>query len=576
MIAVRRPPRTRRRPGPLATHGFTLLLLLLAGLALAREPGRDAVATAHPLATDAGLEILAAGGNAFDAAVAISAALAVVEPYGSGLGGGGFYLLRETGEPVRYRFLDARERAPLAIRDADFRAQGQRRPERSLNGPLAAGIPGLPAALVHLAARHGRLPLATSLAPAIDLARTGFPVDAVYRQRAGWRLAALRDDPESARLFLVNGALPPEGHRLRQPELAGTLQRLAGQGTDGFYRGVTAERLVTAVRAAGGVWSRQDLDDYRVVERPPLRFDLGEDGELIGAPPPSAGGLILAQSLGLLQRLGWRQADPLQRSHLVIEALRRAYRDRGLLGDPDFVEAPIAPLLSEAYLDRLAAGIDPTQATPSDALPPAPAWREGDHTTHFSVMDAAGNAVAATLSLNLMFGAAFTVPGTGVLLNDQMDDFAIDPQGYNVYGLSGSPANALAGGKRPLSSMSPTFMESESAFASFGTPGGSRIPSTVLLAVLAQLDGVPVADWVARRRYHHQYLPDVVEYEDGAFSVEEREALRRRGHRLEPMRRAYGNLQVIFWDKRRGHVAAASDPRGLGNARLQGPAATAD
>ena len=565
------PFRPVRRYRQALQHAVLLLgLLLWVGAGWAQSPGRFAVATAHPQASAVGRQILSEGGNAFDAAVAISAALAVVEPYGSGLGGGGFFLLRAAGDPVRYQFLDARERAPLAATADLYVRDGAVQRHLSLDGPLAAAIPGLPAALAELSEQRGRLPLTRTLAPAVALARGGFAVDAVYRERAGWRLAALRDDAQSARLFLVDGDLPPLGHVLRQSELADTLERLAAHGQAGFYAGPLAERLVDGVRQAGGIWSLADLAAYRTVQREPLRFALGNGQQLIGAPPPSAGGLAIAQSLGMLQRLDWRQADALQRSHLVIEALRRAYRDRGLLGDPDFVATPLARLLAPAYLQRLADGTDPRQATPSAELPRAPSWQEGAHTTHFAVLDAEGNAVAATLSLNMMFGAAFTVPGTGVLLNDEMDDFAADLHGSNAYGLSASPANAIAAGKRPLSSMSPTFIDGPETFASFGTPGGSRIPSMVLLGILAHLDGQPTRAWPAVPRYHHQYLPDVVEYEAGAFSAQQLAALQARGHRLKPMQRAYGNLQVIHWNKRERTVEAASDPRGVGTA-LVGP-----
>lgn len=560
----RRP--TRRRLLFRVLHGWFAALLLLACSVQANPLDNGAVATAHPLASEVGRQILEAGGNAFDATVAVSAALAVVEPYGSGLGGGGFFLLREAAEPARHVFLDARERAPRAATPDLYLRDGQFQRELSLNGPLAAAIPGTPAALVELAEQRGRLPLEATLAPAIALARDGFEVDAVYRQRASWRLAALRDDPESARLFLDEGDLPAEGHLLRQPELAQTLERLASNGRDGFYRGELAQKLVQGVRAAGGIWSLDDLADYRTVEREPLRFALADGRELIGAPPPSAGGVILAQSLGILERLAWREAEPLQRSHLVVEALRRAYRDRGLLGDPDFVAAPIERLLSARYLDQLAAAIDREHATPSSDLPPAPRWREGEHTTHFAVIDAEGNAVAATLSLNMMFGAAFTVPGTGVLLNDEMDDFAADIDGSNAYGLEGSSANAIAGGKRPLSSMSPTFIESREEFTAFGTPGGSRIPSMVLLSALSYLDGEPVQAWPAAPRYHHQYLPDVLQYEADAFSAAQLDALRARGHQPRLIERDYGNQQVLYWHKPSGKVEAASDPRGIGRA----------
>jgi gamma-glutamyltranspeptidase/glutathione hydrolase len=557
---------TRRRLQALRQAATLVGLLFWASLGWAQSPGHFAVATAHPQASAVGRQILADGGNAFDAAVAVSAALAVVEPYGSGLGGGGFFLLREAANPVRHRFLDARERAPLAATADMYLRDGEVQRHLSLNGPLAAAIPGLPAALVELSKDRGRLPLAQSLAPAIALARQGFAVDAVYRERAGWRLAALRDDAESARLFLHDGDLPSLGHVLRQPELADTLERLAREGRAGFYAGPLARRLVDGVRGAGGIWSLADLAAYRTVEREPLRFTLHNGQQLISAPPPSAGGLAIAQSLGILERLDWRQADHLQRSHLVIEALRRAYRDRGLLGDPDFVAAPLAQLLAAPYLDQLAASVKADRATPSSDLPPTSAWREGDHTTHFTVMDAEGNAVAATLSLNMMFGAAFTVPGTGVLLNDEMDDFAADLHGSNAYGLSASPANAIAAGKRPLSSMSPTFVDGPEVFASFGTPGGSRIPSMVLLGILAYLDDQPTHAWPAVPRFHHQYLPDVVEYEEDAFSGQQLDDLKALGHRLTPMKRAYGNLQVIHWDKRNGTVKAASDPRGIGTA----------
>jgi len=560
--------RRSSRGNPALVALFSALWLLCSlSLQASEQPGRSAIATAHPAATVAGRETLALGGNAFDAAVAISAALAVVEPYGSGLGGGGFFLLRSAD--ARYVFLDARERAPGAAHADLYRRHGQVQPGLSRDGALAAAIPGLPAALVELAEHHGRLPLRDSLAPAIRLAREGFPVDRVYRERAGMRLAAMRDDAETARLFLNDGAVPAEGTLLRQPELADTLVALARSGRDGFYAGPLAERLVAGVRAAGGIWTLQDLRDYRTVQRQPIRVPLAEGRELISAPPPSAGGLALAQSLLILQRLPWREAEPVQRSHLVVETLRRVYRDRGLLGDPDFVDSPTATLLNPAYLQRLSDSIDPQRATPSSELPPAGTWREGDHTTHFTVLDADGNAVSATLSINLPFGAAFTVPGTGVLLNDEMDDFAADLEGANAYGLAGSHANAIAAGKRPLSSMSPTFLESPSELTSFGTPGGSRIPSMVLLSILEYLDGQPIQRWPAVPRYHHQYLPDVIEHEPQTFSAAQIAELQARGYRLKNVEREYGNQQVLRWNKATGEVEAASDPRGVGNSDVR-------
>ena len=540
------------------------LLLLCALAAQAKAPQQAAIASPHPQATAAGREILFIGGNAFDAAVAVSAALAVVEPYASGLGGGGFFLLRQSAEPIRYQFLDARERAPFQANQNMYRRDGKVQPTLSLNGPLAAAIPGLPAALVELAEHYGKLPLKTSLAPAIRLAYQGFAVDPVYRERAGWRLSALRDDPESTRLFLRHGDIPTLGEIIKQPELGLTLDRLADKGRAGFYEGLTGQALVSGVRSAGGIWTDDDLQRYRVVARAPLRFPLADNRELISAPPPSAGGIALAQSLTMLQQLPWREADKVQRAHYVVEVLRRAYRDRGLLGDPDFVRNPLAHVLDRDYLKQLVSSIDPRDATPSASLPPAPKWREGDHTTHFAILDSDGNAVAATLSVNLPFGSAFSVPGTGVILNNEMDDFAADPQGSNAYGLAGSQANAIAAGKRPLSSMSPSFIESPTEFSTFGTPGGSRIPSMVLLSILQYLDGQPVATWPAVPRYHHQYLPDVIEYEPDAFSPEQLTELQARGYSLKDTKRAYGNQQVLFWNKDNAKVEAASDPRGLG------------
>lgn len=559
--------------GAAALRDFVLgaALALCSVAALADGPGRAALATPHPAATAAAREILGQGGNAFDAAIAVSAALAVVEPYGSGLGGGGFFLLRQPGTPTAYRFIDARERAPGRATADMYLKDGKEQPGLSINGPLAAAIPGLPAALDELAARYGKLSLKNALAPAIRLANQGFAVDRIYRDRAEMRQGAMRDDAETARLFLDQGRVPAQGTLIRQPELAATLQRLAEHGRDGFYRGPVAAKLVQEVNASGGIWSQDDLADYRIVEREPLRYRLADQRELISAPPPSAGGVAIAQSLAMLQRLPWQSADRIQRAHYVLEVLRRAYRDRGLLGDPDHVDNPVPRLLSRQHLTTLADSIDVHDATPSASLPPAPPWREGDHTTHFAVIDAEGNAVAATLSVNLPFGAAFTPVGTGVVLNNEMDDFAADPQGSNSYGLAGSQANAVAAGKRPLSSMSPSFIESPREFAAFGTPGGSRIPSMVLLSMLEYLDGRPVSTWPAVPRYHHQYLPDVVEHEPGAFTAAEMNDLQGRGYNLKEVGRSYGNQQVLFWDKQDGRLESASDPRGVGSSEVLSP-----
>lgn len=553
-----------------ATPKWPLLALALWALTLkaqADTPAHNVITTPHPLATAAGRQIIEAGGNAFDAAVAIAGVLAVVEPYGSGLGGGGFFLLRTAGTTPQYRFLDARERAPLGITPEHYRRDGKIQADLSVDGALASAIPGQPAAMVKLSEQYGRLPIATSLEPAIRLARDGVEIDEHYRKWAGHRLEALRRDLGSAQLFLINGEIPAQGQRIKYPELAASLQRLADHGHEGFYNDELAKKLVDGVQNRGGSWTLEDLKAYQVVEREPLRQKLPNGAELISAPPPSAGGLILVQSLGMLQSLPWQAAETAQRTHYIVETLRRAYRDRGVLGDPDFVQIPLKQLTAADYLKQQANSIDPNHATPSNSLPPAQSWREGDHTTHFTVLDAQGNAVAATLSLNSMFGAAFTVPGTGILLNNEMDDFAIDVGGSNAYGLQGTAANALAGGKRPLSSMAPSFIESDQSFVTFGTPGGSQIPSMILISSLAYLQGEPASRWVSLPRYHHQYLPDVISHEPDAFSQAERDELAARGHQLKQVA-TYGNQQSIHWDKLTGQVEGASDPRGMGTTEI--------
>lgn len=544
---------------------FLYVLVLCSVVAHAQLlPEQGFVSTAHPLASTAGIEALQQGGNAIDAAIAVTAALAVVEPYGSGLGGGGFYLIRLNTQPSpTYLFLDARETAPSAAHKDLYMRDGQVQPRLSLDGALAAAIPGIPAALDALTG-YAQRPLRENLQSAIQLAEQGFAVDELYLERAGWRLSALQQDVESSAIFLQHGQLPELGWHLAQLDLAGTLKQLAEHGGQSFHHGRLAELMVQAVQQAGGIWSMQDLADYQIQWRTPLQVSLADERQLISAPPPSAGGVTLAQSLLILQKLPWQQAEPVQKIHLIVETLRRAYRDRGLLGDPDFVDNPVIRLLSSEHISALAASIQAQQATPSSELTAAPIIHEGDQTTHFAVIDRQGNAVAATLSLNMMFGAAFTVPGTGILLNDEMDDFAADLSGSNAYGLVASDVNQIEANKRPLSSMSPSFIESPNSFAAFGTPGGSRIPSMNLLAILAHLEGKSPAEWVAAPRIHHQYVPDELGFEPGALDVQTQAALRQLGHRVKELTHNYGNQQVLYWDKQSGHSAAASDPRGQG------------
>lgn len=545
-------------------------------VASADSPGQAAIATAHPAATAAGHEVLEAGGNAFDAAVAITATLAVVEPYSSGLGGGGFYLLHEAASG-RDMMLDARERAPAeASRDMYLDAEGNPQPMLSVDGVLAAGIPGTPAALDLLASDYGNLPLATSLDPAIRAAREGFEVTPLYRRLADFRQAVLAADPVSRHVFLDEGALPALGHLIRQPELAETLEQIAANGRDGFYRGELGNQLVKGVRAAGGIWSAADLADYRVIEREPIVSHF-RGFEIVSAAPPSSGGVALAEILHtydwLERRAGKLDDHSVLGLHYRIEAMRRAYRDRAeYLGDPDYVNVPVERLTSRDYAAGLAAGVSPVQATRSVDLAPVITEPEGPHTTHFSVMDAQGNYVAATLTVNYPFGAGVTVPGTGVLLNDEMDDFSQKPGVPNVYGLVGAEANAIAPGKRPLSSMSPTFIRNDELIGVLGTPGGSRIITMVLGGILAATRGEPVTNWAAEPRIHHQYLPDRVEIEPDTLSEEQRVELERMGHRFE-QQSSFGNMQAVAWWRREGRLEAASDPRGEGEAMVFTPAA---
>jgi gamma-glutamyltranspeptidase/glutathione hydrolase len=535
----------------------------------APTPDQAGIATAHPLATQAGNEILEAGGNAFDAAVAISAALGVVEPYASGLGGGAFWLLH-VAEQQTDIFVDAREVAPsAATADMYLDADGQPIGRASFNGPLASGIPGQAAGLVHLAERYGRLPLAKSLAPAIRYAEEGVPVHQRMLLGLRFRRSAADQWPAFGEVYYPNGETVKEGDVLRQPDLAGTLRRLAAEGFDGFYRGKTARLLLRGVQDGGGIWVADDLADYRVIERDPIAF-FYHGVRIISAPPPSSGGVAMANMLNILNGYDFSKLDGAARKHLTIEAMRRAYRDRAeFLGDTDFTEVPVRRLMSSDYAAGQRMSIRVDRATPSDTLAGfrAPVSKGAD-TTHFSVLDKDGNRVAGTMSINTWYGSAFMAPGTGLIMNNEMDDFAIKPGLPNYYGLPGYSVNAIEPGKRMLSSMSPTFLESGRGVAILGTPGGSRIITMVLLAAMAWMDGADAQEMVELKRYHHQFTPDQVEHEDGAFSAEEVAALEARGHTLKQVRRVYGNMNVVTWDFKSGKVEAVSDPRGLGEGRV--------
>ncbi len=545
---------------------FSLCLFAVSPLH-AQTPSSAAIATAHPYATDAGEEILRAGGNAFDAAVAITAVLAVVEPYASGLGGGGFWLLHRAADG-RQTMVDGREVAPSsASKNMYLDKNGDVIKGASINGPRAAGIPGVPAGLEHLAKNYGRLSLTETLAPAIRFAEQGFPVTERYQKLANYRLEIMQSYPSTSAIFLKDNRIPALGDKIIQKDLAETLRQIAAHGTTYFYTGGLASRMADNLRHKGGIWSTKDLSSYKIVEREPVVFNY-RNLRIISAPPPSSGGIVLAQALTILEGFDLKAVEDTEKKHIVIEAMRRAYRDRAAyLGDPDFTEIPQQRLLDKDYLEGLAVTIDPDQATPSSVLGDIPVSQQtGTQTTHFSVIDEEGNRVSATLSINLPFGSGFVVPGTGVLLNNEMDDFSVKARIPNAYGLVGDQANAIEAGKRPLSSMSPTFIETDDRIGILGTPGGSRIISMVLLGILDFADGKLPNSWVTVPRYHHQYLPDEVQFEKSGLSYLQQRALEKRGHVLKEKNRRYGNMQAILWDKKINKLFAASDPRGEGKA----------
>ena len=533
-------------------------------------PPQAAIASAHPLATQAGMDILEQGGNAFDAAIAVAASLGVVEPFSAGIGGGGFWLIHDA-KTDKNTFIDAREKAPSAAHaDLYLNEDGSVNRDIAVNGALAAGIPGQAAAFVHLADKYGQLPLKKTLAAAIQQANEGFPVYEHYQKLMGYRLAAIQRYPTSAKTFLdKEQKIPQVGYLIKQPDLAWTLQQLADKGFDGFYKGESARRLVAGVQAANGIWSLEDLANYNVVERQPIEIDY-KGHKVVSAPPPSSGGIAIAAMLNMLSQYDMNALNNADKTHLIVEAMRRAYKDRAeFLGDPDFVDVPTAELISLERAKEYVTSIDMNKATSSLSLKGPKNIKEGFHTTHLSVIDKAGNRVSATLSINLPFGSAFTVANTGVVLNNEMDDFSAKPGEPNAYGLVGNAANAIAPNKRPLSSMSPSFVENDNAVALIGTPGGSRIITMVMLGMLEHFDDNPVQDWVGRARFHHQYLPDVIQHEPNTFSAAEINALESKGHKLKNIGREYGNMQVILWDKRNGEVTAASDPRAFGQAQAR-------
>ncbi len=534
---------------------FTLLalpfvLLMASALAQAVAPASGMVVSGHKDATQAGIDILTAGGNAFDAAAATTLALGVVEPGSSGLGGGGFFLLYIAKEK-RYVMIDARETSPqLAGHGEVYQSRS------SINGPQSAGVPGIAAGVDHLVSQYGKLKRGQITQAAIALANSGFEVSPRLQGMLNWRAKAFN---ETARRIFLNTSV------IKQPALADTLRRFAKAGAEEFYRGETAGRLVADMKRDGGLIREADLASYRVIEREPVVFDY-QDFHFVSAALPSSGGLTLAHLFEQLKDDDLKSLSEADRTHLLIESMKRAYRDRNQhLGDADFVQIP-SDYLDASRLQALRKSIDMHQSTSSTLLKGlAEPAGNGTDTTHFSIIDAEGNMVSATLSINYGFGSAYVSPSTGILLNDEMDDFATQVGKANAYGLVQGASNAVVPGKRMLSSMTPSFVIGPNRTLIVGTPGGSRIISMVLLASVGfMLDEQTPAEWVDAPRFHHQFLPDVVQHEQGAFSPEVAKALQQRGHHLKAMNRQYGNMHAIMWQRETGELTGIADHRGEG------------
>ena len=517
-----------------------LLLTLLTGAAIAASPApiaaeRGMVVTAQQYATRIGVDVLQQGGNAIDAAVAVGYALAVVYPAAGNLGGGGFMTVMFADG--RRAFIDFREKAPLAATANMFLdAQGNVVPDLSTRGHLAVAVPGTVAGLEYIRAKYGTRPLRTLIDPAIRLAERGFVLAQGDAEMLWEGTADFRKDAASAAIFLHAGKPWQPGDTLKQPDLARTLKLIRARGAPGFYQGETAAKLVAASRAGGGILSQADLDAYDVREMPPLECDY-RGFRIVSAPPPSSGGVVICEILNVLEgyplpEYGWGSARAI---HVQIEAMRQAYIDRNqLLGDQRFVKNPVDQMLDKAYGARIRAGIDPERAGISTKLVPGAGFNEGSHTTHYSIADSFGNAVAVTYTLNDWFGARVTAGGTGVLLNNEMDDFTAKVGVPNLYGLVQGENNRIEPGKRPLSSMAPTIVvKDRKPWMILGTPGGSRIITAVTLTLLNVIDyGMDLQEAVDAPRIHQQWLPEETYVEARALSADTRAILESMGHKL--------------------------------------------
>jgi gamma-glutamyltranspeptidase / glutathione hydrolase len=506
------------------------------------------VVSAQHLATQVGVDVLRRGGNAVDAAVAVGYALAVVYPAAGNLGGGGFMTIQLADG--RKTFLDFRETAPKgATANMYLDKDGNVIKGLSTKGHLAVGVPGSVSGMEYAREKYGTMKRADLLAPAIQLAEQGFALDQGDIDLLRTATADFRDDPATAAIFLNNSQPFQVGERLMQPELAKTLREISSKGTDGFYKGWVGSAIVASSQAGKGLLTQDDLDGYKTRELAPVECDY-RGYHVISAPPPSSGGVVICEILNILEgyplkELGYHSA---QAVHVQIEAMRHAYVDRNsYLGDPDFVKNPLDRLLDKNYAANIRAVIDPNKAGISKDIKPGVAPHEGSNTTHYSIADKDGNAVSVTYTLNDWFGAKVTAAKTGVLLNDEMDDFTAKVGVPNLYGLVQGEANAIAPGKRPLSSMSPTIVTKDGKTVMVvGTPGGSRIITAVLQTMINAIDyGMNAQEAVDMPRIHQQWLPDLTNVEDYALSPDTRKILEVMGHKFGPPQPA-NHLAVII------------------------------
>ena len=536
---------------------------------LPKAATNDMVVAPEQLAAEVGTRILQEGGNAIDAAVATGFALAVTFPQAGNLAGGGFMLIHLAGEE-RQTFIDYRESAPAAAtRNMFLDDSGEVDRRREYFSHQAAGVPGTVAGMLYALEKYGTLSREDVLAPAIELARDGIPVSYAHHVALNSRVDTLKRNAEATRLFLTpEGAAPPIGSKWVQSDLASTLAAIATEGRDGFYAGRVGQLIADDMAANSGLITLEDLANYQVIEREPVRGTF-RDFEVVSAPPPSSGGVHIVQMLNILEgydlkSLGHNSAAYV---HYLAEAMKYAYADRSeYLGDPDYVDVPVAKLTDKAYAARLRSEVSDDRATPSkDIAPGRMLAPESPDTTHYSVADSDGNVVSNTYTLNFSYGSHIAVPGTGVLLNNEMADFAAKPGTANAYGLVQGEANKIEPGKRPLSSMSPTIVLKDGApWLATGSPGGSVIITTVLQTILNAMEfDMNMATAAAEARLHHQWLPDTLRLERG-FSADTVRLLEAMGHPVEVGDRTTGRTNSIMLED--GWLYGASDTRRLGGA----------